>query len=292
MIGIVTVLYKSDEVLEDFYSSLSMQDFRDFVLILVDNDANEGTSKKLEFLGGKYSGLNTIYINSGGNVGVAAGNNLGIRKAMEFSCSHILISNNDLFFDDRTLISGLLDLSLNFNKRVVTPKILYYDTKKIWMAGGYFSKWRSLGIHYGNHAKPDDPKYNFSRSITYSPTCFMLINREVFDQVGLMDEKYFVYVDDTDFIYRCVQAKIDVWYEHSKTILHKVSSSTGGEDSPFYIYYSNRNKLYFIGKHYSMIAKIISLIHFSITRVLFFLRFSSKQREALLKGIRDGIKLN
>ena len=291
MIGIVSVLYKSDAVLPDFFESLARQTYQDFLLILVDNDANETTQGIIKKLNIQYSNVKINYIDSKANIGVAAGNNLGIQKAIHLKCRQILLSNNDIVLVENDILDKMIYLNLSENKKLITPKILYYDTKKIWVAGGYYSKWRSLGVHYGNHAEADDSRFNFSGEVTYSPTCFMFIDTEVFDKIGLMDEKYFVYVDDTDFIYRCVQNNILIWYDHTKTILHKVSSSTGGDDTPFYIYYSNRNKIYFVKKHYDLIFKTIAFFHIFITRTINYFRYTKSQKDSLVNAVKDGVKM-
>ena len=291
MIGIVSVLYKSDAVLPDFFESLARQTYQDFLLILVDNDANETTQGIIKKLNIQYSNVKINYIDSKANIGVAAGNNLGIQKAIHLKCRQILLSNNDIVLVENDILDKMIYLNLSENKKLITPKILYYDSKKIWVAGGYYSKWRSLGVHYGNHAEADDSRFNFSGEVTYSPTCFMFIDTEVFDKIGLMDEKYFVYVDDTDFIYRCVQNNILIWYDHTKTILHKVSSSTGGDDTPFYIYYSNRNKIYFVKKHYDLIFKTIAFFHIFITRTINYFRYTKSQKDSLVNAVMDGLKM-
>ena len=291
MIGIVSVLYKSDAVLPDFFESLARQTYQDFLLILVDNDANETTQSIIEMLNIQYSKIRIEYIDSNANIGVAAGNNVGIQRAQHLNCQQTLLSNNDIVLVENDILDKMIYLNLSENKKLITPKILYYDTKKIWMAGGYYSKWRSLGVHYGNHAEADDSRFNFSGEVTYSPTCFMFIDTEVFDKIGLMDEKYFVYVDDTDFIYRCVQNNILIWYDHTKTILHKVSSSTGGDDTPFYIYYSNRNKIYFVKKHYDLIFKTIAFFHIFITRTINYFRYTKSQKDSLVNAVKDGLKM-
>ena len=291
MIGIVSVLYKSDAVLPDFFESLARQTYQDFLLILVDNDANETTQGIIKKLNIQYSNVKINYIDSKANIGVAAGNNLGIQKAIHLKCRQILLSNNDIVLVENDILDKMIYLNLSENKKLITPKILYYDTKKIWVAGGYYSKWRSLGVHYGNHAEADDSRFNFSGEVTYSPTCFMFIDTEVFDKIGLMDEKYFVYVDDTDFIYRCVQNNILIWYDHTKTILHKVSSSTGGDNTPFYIYYSNRNKIYFVKKHYDLIFKTIAFFHIFITRTINYFRYTKSQKDSLVNAVKDGLKM-
>ena len=291
MIGIVSVLFKSDAVLPDFFESLARQTYRDFILILVDNDANETTQNIIKELNTRYSEITIDYIDSQANIGVAAGNNLGIKKAIYLKCQQILLSNNDIVIEENDVLDKMISLNQSENKKLITPKILYYDTKKIWMAGGYHSKWRSLGIHFGNYAEPDDTRFNVSKDVTYAPTCFMFIDKEVFDKIGLMDEKYFVYVDDTDFVYRAIQSGFKLWYEKSKTILHKVSFSTGGDDTPFYIYYSNRNKIYFVRKHYDLIYKTIAFFHITLTRTINYFRYTKSQKDSLVNAIKDGLKM-
>ncbi len=91
------------------------------------------------------------------------------------------------------------------NEALVVPKIFYYDTHKLWMAGGHMDNWRALGVHEG-YNKEDAPQYNIAKQITYAPTCFMLVKKEVFDKIGIMDDKYFAYYDDTDFVFRAIKA--------------------------------------------------------------------------------------
>jgi GT2 family glycosyltransferase len=290
-LGIVTVLYNSESVIDDFFQSIDNQSYKDIILYLVDNSPNNTMDDKLVLLSRKYNDLKCIYLKSNANIGVAAGNNVGIKKAMDDACTHVLLANNDIEFDNPKLLESMFDSMIANKAGMMVPKILFYDSKKIWTAGGHFDKFRSLGVHDGIYADADDPRVNISRFITYSPTCFMLIDVSVFQKIGIMDEKYFVYVDDTDFVYRAIKNNIKLWYESSLTILHKVSTSTGGDDNPFYVYYSNRNKVYFIRKHYGFLLKCISFAHLFITRFVFYLKFDAKKREALVKAIIDGYRM-
>jgi GT2 family glycosyltransferase len=149
--------------------------------------------------------------------------------------------------------------------------------------------WRALGIHHG-YNKPDDGSYDTPALITYAPTCFMLIESKVFNTVGLMDEKYFAYYDDTDFVYRACNLGYSMYYEPALTVLHKVSSSTGG-DSAFYVYYSNRNKIYFIRKNFSGLLKYVALAYTFFTRIFYYIRFDKIKRKKLVQAISDGFKI-
>lgn len=158
------------------------------------------------------------------------------------------------------------------------------------MAGGYMDNWRALGVHCG-YGKTDAPKYNVGKYISYAPTCFMMIAKEVFEKVGYMDEKYFAYYDDTDFVLRAKRAGFKLYYEPSVNILHKVSSSGGGDLSAFYIYYSNRNKIYFIRKNMKGFRRFFAIAYTRISRLFFWLKFNKAQKKELVRGLKDGFKM-
>ncbi|MBK6935736.1 MAG: glycosyltransferase family 2 protein [Chitinophagaceae bacterium] len=110
-IGLVTVLYNSDEVLPGFFGSISRQDFNNYILYLIDNSASEQTDKCIVSCAEKFPVTAFRHIKSGGNVGVATGNNIGIKAALQDGCSHVLLLNNDIEFDQPFVISRLLSVA-------------------------------------------------------------------------------------------------------------------------------------------------------------------------------------
>lgn len=287
-LGLVTVLYKSDEVLEDFFRSLHMQSYRDFHLYIIDNSPSEATDAIISDCSGRYPLPGMTHIRSEGNIGVAAGNNRGIRAALHAGCSHVLLLNNDILIEQNHMLERMMELARK--EELVTVKIFYHDTRLLWMAGGYMDHRRALGVHYG-YKKPDGPAYDKAGYVTYAPTCFLLVKASLFDSVGMMDESYFAYYDDTDFVLRCTRSGHKLWYEPSLRLYHKVSSSSGGDFSPFYIYYGNRNKIYFIRKHYKGIHKCWLLAYSFLTRIGFYLRYDSVGKQKLVAAFRDGFRM-
>jgi GT2 family glycosyltransferase len=77
-----------------------------------------------------------------------------------------------------------------------------------------------------------------------------LIQKSVFDHVALMDENYFVYYDDVDFMYRALKKNEPLWYIPEAVVYHKESTSTGFM-SDFSVHYLYRNLVYFALKNYS-----------------------------------------
>lgn len=288
-IGLVTVLYKCDEVLPDFFKSISLQSFKDYILYLVDNSANEITDKVIDDSLRQFPVSDFRYINSGGNKGVATGNNIGIKAALNDGCTHVLLLNNDIELEQENILKRLLEVSEQKKQALVVPKIFYYDTRKLWMAGGYMDKWRALGVHEG-YNKDDGDKYSVPKPITYAPTCFMLVAKEVFEKTGIMDDRYFAYYDDTDFVYRALKDGFSLYYDPSVYVLHKVSSSTGA-DSGFYIYYSSRNKIYFIRKNFRGLYKYFAIAYTLLSRIVFWLRFDKAGKKKLVQGMKEGFAM-
>ena len=285
-IGLVTVLFKSEDVLEGFFKSLSMQSFKDYILYIVDNTPSEQTDTLIARLSAMYP-VSTIKHFKFNNIGVAAGNNVGIKEALQDQCDYTLLLNNDIEFYQEDLLSGLLAKAEN-GEELIIPKIYYFDTKKVWMAGAHYFKYKALTRHIGE-LKDDNPIYDREAYCNYAPTCFMLIKSSVFNSVGIMDEKYFVYYDDTDFIYRATQKGYKIFYYPHYKVYHKVSSSTGGWETPFTIYYGNRNRLYFINKNLKSIEKISAYFYFFATRIPKFLTNNKAQNKSLWKGIKEGL---
>jgi GT2 family glycosyltransferase len=289
-IGLVTVLYKSDEVLEGFFKSISGQTYKNYILYLIDNSVNDSTNSLINGLVKDFPVTQYNHIKNANNIGVAGGNNLGVKLAFTDGCDYVLLLNNDIEIEQDFVFEKLINLCLHEKKTMVVPKIYYYGGKRIWMAGGYFDRWRALGVHFGYNEK-DKPKYEIARYVSYAPTCFMIIAKKVFDQIGYIDEKYFAYYDDVDFVLRASQNGFYVYYEPSIYILHKVSS-LAGPASPFYVYYSNRNKIYFIRKNIIGFRRYFAIGYTLLSRIAFYIRYNSVKRKKLIAGLKDGFKLS
>jgi GT2 family glycosyltransferase len=289
-IGLVTVLYNSDSVLEGFFRSLSSQTFKDYHLYLVDNAPSFNTNNLIMDLTKRYPISSYTHIKNEKNLGVAEGNNQGINLSVNLGCTHTLLLNNDIEFSQDFLLHDMIKYSLDFKEYLIIPKILYYETCKVWMAGGDLRKSRGTVRHFGD-GDTDGIKYSKSGYFAYAPTCFMLIDNIVFQQIGIMDEKYFVYYDDTDFILRATNADFRVFLMPSLIVLHKVSSSTGGSESLFSIYYSNRNRIYFLRKNFKGLGFLIPIFYTLATRFLRYIAYNKSRKMELIRAVKDGFAM-
>lgn len=284
-IGIVTVLYNSESVLDDFYNTLNKQNYKNIVLYVVDNKSPDKSIEKIRVLS-KNVFFETVIIENDDNYGVAKGNNIGIEKALADGCDCVLLSNNDVVYYEDT-ISCLID-SMEHNKvNICVPKILIYDNKNIWYGGGALSSITYRTRHFGIDT-PDKGQFDKEKYVSYSPTCVMLINKEVFSLVGFMDEKYFVYWDDTDFVYRVSKKREKILYVPKACLEHKESVCTGNK-SDFFYRYIYRNREYFIKKHckYRNILYFIDFVYLH-TVLKFKMRRNMRQWIIVKNAMKEG----
>lgn len=277
-LGLITVLYNSPDVLDDFFTSLSLQDHANYHLYLVDNSSIPEPLEKSRRLVGLHNIPVTFIDNKGNNVGVAKGNNQGLMAALNDGCTHIGFINNDLIFKDTDVLSSLSSALNNFD--LVSPKIYAYPEGYVWFEEGYFDLLRGT--------TPHSIKQNNKSIIPYAPTCFLFCKAEIFDVCGVMDEWYFAYYDDSDFVYRAILAGFKLGFIKHICIQHKVSTSTGGSYSDFSIYYGTRNRIYFIRKN---IKKAAPLLFTLISRVVVIPKIKLRQNKILLKAIFDGLRV-
>ena len=278
-IGVVIVTYNSDKVLQPFLSDLFGQSFHNFNLYVIDNASEDKTLKILDDLNDNR--VNQIRNHS--NIGVAAANNIGIKKALEDKCSHILILNNDIEFSN-TLFKDMLVSIKKENCSMMTPKIMYHNNKEIiWYAGGGFKKSNGyLPYHTGFNENIKNNNYQ-SLYVDYASTCCLLIKKDVFETIGYMDEKYFVYFDDTDFLFRVKKEGVHkIYYDSQITLFHKVGSLTKSLTKEFersyrthfFLKQNIRNHIYFLRKIGSVYSFLFCLFLFFKNNLRFL--FSSR----------------
>jgi GT2 family glycosyltransferase len=85
-----------------------------------------------------------------------------------------------------------------------------------------------------------------------------MISKKVIDQVGVLDESYFMYYEEFDFCQRVKEAGFEIYFNGHASIRHK-QSVTSGVNSPFKTYYMTRNRIFFSRKNFHGKYKALSL---------------------------------
>jgi GT2 family glycosyltransferase len=163
-----------------------------------------------------------LLFESGKNIGFAGGNNIGIRYALAGGAEYLWLLNNDAKPAPDTL-SELVAKARSDHGLGAVASVCYFahapTTVQAW-AGGRVNLW----IGYGrNCTEPHEDSWFHA---LYGAS--MLIASEAIEDVGLLDEGFFLYWEETDF---CLRLRKNGWRlaaAPASRVLHKVNASTGG----------------------------------------------------------------
>lgn len=182
------------------------------------------------------------------NLGFAEGNNVGICHALAHGARRIMLLNNDTLVDPGFLepLNDALDRSPDVG--IVGPKIYCHpEVETLWAAGGQID-WDAGRQFHPGAGERDRGQHDVERGVDYVSACCLLARREVFEAVGLLDPRYFIYFEETAWSVRASNAGFRIRYVPKSRIWHKVSAAMKS-DSPDSAYYLTRNRLLFLTEH-------------------------------------------
>ena len=245
LMAIILVNYNGYNDTVECVHSILESTFTNYKIILVENASGDAEKVKKD----TFLQSNTDIVFSDNNLGFSGGNNLGIAFAKQkYDPDYYLLLNNDTVIEKNTL-EELIKVKVAYpDFGIVTGKILYYakpDT--IWAAGGKFSFKTGIADQPAL-GKENKNEVEVLEKTTFVTGCVMLIRKEVIEKVGLLEESYFLYAEDTDYCCRVMKAGYDLYYTSAAIIYHKVSASTG-KVSSLQQYYNLRNNFYIISKY-------------------------------------------
>lgn len=243
-------------------NSLKIEDIN-LEVVLVDNNSKE----RLGIENGQFKNINLNLIFSEKNLGFSGGHNLGIKHALSKDADYVIVLNNDVILDIN-LIDQLVKTAEREDVGIVSPKIYFAKGfefhkdkykkeelgKVIWYAGGEMDWNNLIGKHKGVD-KVDKGQFDEEIETDFSSGCCMLIKKEVFEKVGLFDEKYFLYYEDNDFSQRAKKKRFKIIYNPKAILWHKNAGSVGGSGSDIQDYFITRNRLLFGFKYASLKTK-------------------------------------
>ena len=194
-----------------------------------------------------------VYIKSKGNIGYAAGNNLGIRYALTQKATHILLLNPDVRVP-KVFFSKLLNtFETNRDAGIVAPAHQEPGESRYGLGGRL--DWATCSFPHDNVSVLPNQERNYDL-LTFA--C-VLVKAEVFKQLGLLDECYFLYLEDVDYCVTVKRAGYELYLNPKVCVTHNTSSSF--VDKRYKIQYSLLSSLIFIKKWYQFPHNIRPILH-------------------------------
>jgi GT2 family glycosyltransferase len=199
-----------------------LESTKDSILYLIDNSPTDA----LKYLAYDHR---IVYIFNNKNTGFSAGHNVAIRKIMDTSNYHLVL-NPDVYFDTSVLSELYQFMEGNPLIGQVMPRVLYPDGRlqhlcKLLPTPKTLIMRRFFGFFHKS-LKRENQVYEL-RSFGYDKIldvpflsgCFMFLRVEALKKVGLFDERFFLYTEDTDLTRRIHQHYRTVYYPNT-TIYH------------------------------------------------------------------------
>ncbi len=261
-------------------------------IIVVDNNSNDDSFKKLRYL---FKDID--FISSKINLGYAGGMNLGIKYSLNNNADYIILVNQDVLVSSNFFVPLKNKFDLDPKIGIVSSKVLYKDNKNvIYCAGGRISELLCTGVaEY--QGKLADKFANEDREISLAEGCFLIVKSEVFKKVGLLNEKYFMYLEDVEFSER-VRKYYKIIYASDSIIYHKSGAGKSwSQFTPLYNYYYTRNRLWHyksknIYKKIYVILLSLGVLIVKTTSILIKKKQNKFQAlTSLWSGFTDGINL-
>ena len=269
--------------------SLQKVSYKPTEIILIDNDSTDGSGERLHA-----DFPDVIYHKTKENIGFAGGNNVGIKIAIEGGADFIMLLNNDTIVD-KDFMQPLIGLAKADNTiGFQSCKIYFYSQpKNFWYAGGILKVNSGYCIHRGI-MEEDRGQYDKVEETELATGCMMFATREVIERVGLLDDNLFIYYEDADWCMRARKLGLRNMYNPNAIIWHKVSV-TNKIDSPFFLYFTMRNKIIFIRKHSRPLKWLLYLPYLFFYYGRQIVRMSLKWRsytgtKAIIFAIIDGCR--
>lgn len=219
----------------------------DAQIVVIDN----GSVDQHKLFANKIPG--SIYLKSRGNLGFAAGNNQGVAYALAHKATHILIMNPDVRVPKRFIKPLLRSFAKHPKAGIVAPA--HREPGKLSFGLGGHVNWDTCSFPHDN--VPVLPKHDLQYDLlTFA--C-VLIKAEVFKNVGLLDARYFLYLEDVDYCVSVKNAGYELWLNPSVCVTHQTSSSF--VDARDKIRYSFDSSLIFINKWYRFPKNLLPILH-------------------------------
>lgn len=219
--------------------SVQKSDYPNIQIIVVDNNSQDGLVQEINQIS------DIKFIQSLENLGYSGGNNLGIRAALKNDADYVFILNPDTEVKPDCIHKLIIGM-VNTKAGIGGPKILFPDKKTIWFAGGIMDLNNVLNRHRGVDEK-DVGQYDEIMETDFVTGAAMMVRSDVFEKIGLFDEKYFMYYEDSDFCLRAKKIGFKIFYFPSAVVYHE-NAKSAGLGSPFQDYFITRNRMLFASK--------------------------------------------
>lgn len=283
MIGIVILNYETWDVTLQCMESIMEAEIEEMIRIyLVDNASTRKKPKEIDRFIEQHS---VTYIEAAENRGYAAGNNLGICRALEDQCTYVLITNNDIRFRSAAIhrMKQLLESSDRIG--IVGPQVVGLDgihqpSVAMYRTGireifHFYTGFRCFHRKAMREYQGMDQDAGGQYPVYHVSGCCFLMNRKAAETLYPLDENTFLYDEELIIGIRMEQAGLQTWYCGTAVVEHHHGYTTQ-KNSAFMQKCIRESEQYYC-REYLQVNKIILYILFGYRKILQNIRIWFKE---------------
>jgi len=285
---IVILNYNNPDYTIKCLASIFELQYDNYCVIVVDNASNDKSVEKIE----EWKSINKknfVLLRAEKNWGYSGGNNIGIKYALtRGDCEYVWILNNDTEVDRYSLLE-MVKTEQSTNAGGVGCVVCDYEQKdKVQLVGNIidFENFTLKCIGGNVPAK----KVNDGMHIDTLSGPSFIMSKKLIDDVGGLDEKYFLYCEEMELAEKAKERGYKFTYANKSYVYHKESASARKKSTSYRDYHMIRSWRIFIGRWYpDKVEKFEGMYYGLLKRRLRHLHF--KRAYAIYQGLKNGMKV-
>lgn len=265
--------------------SLAVSSYPNHRIIVLDNASSDGS---VEAIGAAYPQVQLIELSE--NLGYAGNNNVGIKAALELGARWVWVLNEDTIVAPECIGELVAAAEADSRIGIVGPLVYHHNEPDIIQsAGGRLGgSWEAVHLMQN---QPDSGRPGVPSEVDWISGCAILVRREVIEQAGMLDERFFYYWEEVEW---CLRARRDGWrivHVPAARLWHK-GVQRDYRPKPSVAYYNTRNRLLMLEKHRAPTRVWVGTLGQTMRTLLSYSvrpkwRHKRDHRDAIARGMLD-----
>ena len=233
-------------------ASLAQNTYQNHQMIVLDNASTDGSVPAIQ---AAFPGVQIILLEK--NLGYAGNNNVGIQAALARGAEWVFVLNEDTVLApdclEQLVSVGQSDPQIG----IVGPMVYHHNEPTVIQSAGGKMGHDWCAWHLAQN-EPDRGQFSQPHDVDWISGCAILVRRAVIEQVGMLDQRFFYYWEETEWCVRTKKAGWRIVHVPQAKLWHK-GVQRDYKPSPSVTYYSTRNRLMMLAKHHApLVAWVVA----------------------------------